>query len=189
MSKSLSRIRLLAVALVLAGAAVVRAQDLATAPTDPPPKAPPATPVPQQAKPAATDERTVLPDAIDVATLRRALAETPPSVVVLDVRPAWQFSEFHVPGAVNVTAADALAKVAALPTGARAVIVDRDGTTAFGVAALARPSDGTRTVLALDGGTRAWWRASNSSFTTSAPGPNPPAGTPKAAPPKRPAGC
>lgn len=189
MATNLDRSAFLVAAIAMTFAASVRAQDPPPAPKDAAP-APQPKPAPQpQPKPAAAAPALVLPETIDAATLRRALAETPPTIAVFDVRPAWQFAEFHVPGAVNVAAADAAAKIAALPAGTRAVVVDRDGTTAFAVAVLARPADGTRSVLVLTGGTREWWRDSNSGSATSAPASKAPADAPKPAQTKRPAGC
>lgn len=144
----------------------------------------------------------VLPEPMDASALARGLAERPDLYAVFDVRPAWQFAEFHVPAAVNVEPAALVERVRALPAGVRAVIVDRDGTMAFAVAALAQAADANRSVRALLGGTIAWWRgeSSGSSGTAAmpasavvpaaAPAAMPvPAATTKPAPKKRSAGC
>jgi len=146
----------------------------------------------------------VLPEPMDASALARGLADQPKLYAVFDVRPAWQYAEFHVPAAENVEPAALAQRVRTLPAGVRAVIVDRDGTTAFAVAALVQAADANRSVRALLGGTVAWWRAQSSgssdnlampapsSAPASAPAvmPTPaPAQTTKPAPKKRSAGC
>ncbi len=146
---------------------------------------PPATVPATAAKPA----EAALAATLTVAALRADVAAKSDAWTILDVRPAWQFAEFHVPGAVSVKPSDAAAKVASLPAGSKVVIVDRDGTTAFAVAALARPADGSRSVVVLSGGTLAWWRETNDgSSGAAAPKPRTPE-APAPSAPKRPAGC
>jgi len=146
----------------------------------------------------------VLPEPMDASALARGLADQPQLYAVFDVRPAWQYAEFHVPAAVNVEPAALVERVRALPAGVRAVIVDRDGTTAFAVAALVQAADANRSVRALLGGTVAWWRGESSgsggnvampapaAVPAAAPAAMPaptPAKTSKPAPKKRSAGC
>ncbi len=146
----------------------------------------------------------VLPEPMDANALARGLADQPDLYAVFDVRPAWQFAEFHVPAAQNVESAALVERVHALPVGVRAVIVDRDGTTAFAVAALVQAADASRSVRALLGGTAVWWRDMSSGsggnvvMPTSAIAPAvapaampaaAPKETTKPAPKKRSAGC
>jgi rhodanese-related sulfurtransferase/glyoxylase-like metal-dependent hydrolase (beta-lactamase superfamily II) len=152
---------------------------------------------------ASANSPLVLPEPMDAAALARGLADQPQLHAVFDVRPAWQFAEYHVPAAVNVEPAAVLELVSTLPPGVRAVIVDRDGTEAFSIAALAQARDAGRSVRALLGGTLGWWRASlggndagampsapsTAPVATSPMPPIPAPQTPKLAPKKRSAGC
>ncbi|MBL8862070.1 MAG: MBL fold metallo-hydrolase [Planctomycetes bacterium] len=133
-----------------AGPAADRVAVPASAPRTPAPAGPSAA--------AASTGALLLPEPMDVAALARALTDQSALHAVFDVRPAWQFAEFHLPGAVNVEHAALAAKVAALPAGVRAVVVDRDGTLAFALAALVQQAEPGRSVRVLLGGTTAWWR-------------------------------
>ena len=74
-----------------------------------------------------------LPEPIDAAMLAKMLLEQPGRYVVIDLRPAWQFAEWTIPGAVNVAPEVLAAHVAQLPQTQRVVLVDRDGSHAFAV--------------------------------------------------------
>jgi rhodanese-related sulfurtransferase len=106
----------------------------------------------------------VLPEPIDPAMLAKVLLEQPGSYAVIDLRPAWQFAEWHVPGAVNVTLADLGARRQAR-AGARVVLVDRDGSNAFAAAGALmanrqpRAARAARWHAALLPRDRARWRA------------------------------
>ena len=119
---------------------------------------------------AASQGPIVLPEPIDPLTLQRVLADQPAAYTVIDVRPAWQFAEWHVPGAANVALDAIAAHVAALPATTRIVLVDRDGTNAFAVAGALGAAMPQRSLRVLLGGTQAYHRATV--FGT------PPAGTP-----------
>jgi len=75
-----------------------------------------------------------VPEPIEPAQLAALLLDQPQNYAIVDVRPAWQYSEYHVPGAVHVDQAAVLAHVKSLPKNARVVFVDRDGTSAWAVA-------------------------------------------------------
>ena len=118
---------------------------------------------------------------------------------MLDLRPAWQFAEWHLPGASNVALADLRARIGKLPADARIVLVDRDGTTAFAAAGAVMALQPDRVVRVLLGGVSRYYRevllgstaapAPAATAPTSAPAvPNAaPATTPAAK--KRSAGC
>jgi glyoxylase-like metal-dependent hydrolase (beta-lactamase superfamily II)/rhodanese-related sulfurtransferase len=143
-----------------------------------------------------------LPEPIDATMLAKVLLEQPGRYAVLDLRPAWQFAEWSIPGAGNVHVDDVAARIQALPADARIVLVDRDGSLAFAVAgALMQGHDG-RILRVLHGGLRSYHRevvlgaggsmpAAAAPATTPAPAPAPVApATPTPAPTKkRSAGC
>ncbi len=100
-----------------------------------------------------------LPEPIDSALLARVLATQPDAYAVIDVRPAAQFAEWSIPSSANVALAQLAAHVRALPTTARVVLVDRDGTTAFAAAGALLAQDPNRPIRALLGGLQAFYAA------------------------------
>lgn len=101
-----------------------------------------------------------VPEPIEPAQLAALLFDQPQNYAVLDVRSAWQYEEYHVPGATLVALADLQAHVQALPQSARVVLVDRDGTVAWAVAgglSALLGSEG-RSLRVLAGGTARFWR-------------------------------
>jgi rhodanese-related sulfurtransferase/glyoxylase-like metal-dependent hydrolase (beta-lactamase superfamily II) len=145
------------------------------------------------AAPAQQKIAVVLPEPVDAAFVRRVLADQPQGYAVVDVRPAWQFAEWHVPASTNV-APDALAAhLAALPADLRVVLVDRDGTLAFAVAGAVGGNVPQRPLRVLVGGVQAYYAAA--AFGTPVPAmpdARPAAASPaQATPPvrKRSAGC
>lgn len=101
-----------------------------------------------------------LPEAIEPSALARALMDQPRLYAVLDVRPRWQFDEYHIPGAVSVATEDVAVILRQQAPAMRAVVVDRDGTVAFAIAGVAirELDEGAHAVHALVGGTSAYWR-------------------------------
>lgn len=149
----------------------------------------PATPAPAATAPAANP--IALPEPVDPALLAKVLMDQPGSYAVLDLRPAWQFAEWHIAGAANVTLADVAARVAALPAATRVVLVDRDGTTAFAVAGALMAQRPDRVLRVLEGGVQRWFREielGQHSRTGPAGGPAPATPNP-AAPRRRGTGC
>ncbi|MFO1077077.1 MAG: rhodanese-like domain-containing protein [Planctomycetota bacterium] len=138
-----------------------------------------------------------LPEPIDASMLAKVLLEQPQAYAVLDIRPAWQFDEWHVPGATNVALAALEQHVADVPATRRIVLVDRDGSLAF-AAAGALMARTQRDLRALLGGTQRYY-AQNVLGGGDAPAamPAPAAEVPAAAPnaptttpkKKRSAGC
>ncbi|MBL8858317.1 MAG: MBL fold metallo-hydrolase [Planctomycetes bacterium] len=143
-----------------------------------------------------------LPEPIEPLQLAALLLDQPRGFAIYDVRPAWQYDEYHLPGALNVAPGEVLAHVKSLPRTTRIVIVDRDGTIAWAVAGAVLGELGAdfRSVRVVAGGTARFWReveiagqavpaalgAQSVPTTTPAPPPTAPA---KPAPKKRSAGC
>lgn len=152
--------------------------------------------------PSAAGGALAIPEPVEPSQLATLLLDQPGSYALLDVRPAWQFREYHVPGAANVEAAALVEHVRNLPASARVVLVDRDGTTAWALAGGLSAALGAdaRSLRVLAGGTARFWREIEVAGTApSAPAtaarPVPAAAPSPAAPPakapakKRSAGC
>lgn len=150
----------------------------------------------------AVGGRLSLPEPIDAALLSKVLLEQPGSYAVLDLRPQWQFAEWHIDGATNVAPDAVLGHIATLPDDVRVVLVDRDGSLAFAVAGAVMAQQQKRVLRALLGGLQRYHRevvllgdaAPASASPTAAPVATPPAATPPTTTPpaaakKRSAGC
>ncbi len=157
-----------------------------------------------KAAPAAVQAATAglaLPEPVDPNLLAKVLLEQPASYAVIDVRPAWMFAEWHLPGATNVAIQDLAAHVSKLAPELRVVLVDRDGSLAFAVAGALMTRQPERVLRALLGGAQRYHReivlGGSQGSSSSPPMPNapkPPATIPTptplpAAPKKRSAGC
>lgn len=99
-----------------------------------------------------------MPEPIDPALLAKVLLEQPANYVVLDMRPAWQFAEWTVPGASNVAVDDLAGRIGGLPADARIVLVDRDGSLAFAAAGALMAQQPGRVLRALVGGVQRYYR-------------------------------
>jgi glyoxylase-like metal-dependent hydrolase (beta-lactamase superfamily II)/rhodanese-related sulfurtransferase len=143
-----------------------------------------------------------LPEPIEPAQLAALLRDQPLNYAVVDVRPAWQFSEYHVPSALNIGPDKLLAHVKSLPRNARVVLVDRDGTIAWalGGAVSAALGPESRLLRVVAGGTARFWRevevsgqappVTQGAQATSAAAPSSPSALPaKPETKKRSAGC
>ena len=138
-----------------------------------------------------------LPEPIDAPMLQKALLDQPAAYAVIDLRAAWQFAEWSIPGSANVATEAIAAHVDTLPKGRRVVLVDRDGTTAFAVAGALLAQQPERSLRVLVGGLQGYFRtaATGGPVEAAAPATAPaavPATTqtkPAAAPKKRSAGC
>ena len=75
-----------------------------------------------------------LPEPMDPEDLARALIDLPGGLDVVDIRPAWQFNEYHIPGAVNVQIQELMDNTAYLKNNRPLVIVCRDGDISAAVA-------------------------------------------------------
>jgi len=148
----------------------------------------------------------LLPEAMTPAALAAGLLDQPAAYALLDVRAAWQFEEYHVPGAVRVDPEAIVEHVRTLDPALRVVVVDRDGTAAFAVAGMLGAALPGRSIRVLAEGTTGFWRDVESSRgavpPTKAQAPSVPGAAPSSAPSpapsavptpapkkKRPAGC
>jgi hydroxyacylglutathione hydrolase len=113
---------------------------------------------PTAAAAPATNAAIALPEPIDAAMLQKALLDQPAAYAVIDLRAAWQFAEWSIPGAQNVAPDAVAAHVDALPPNVRIVLVDRDGTTAFAVAGALLAQKPSRSLRALVGGLQGYFR-------------------------------
>lgn len=176
-------------AWIAAGQKVYGSAEICAGPICPAPDASPAG--------RASDSRFELPEAIEPAVLATALMDQPQNYALFDVRPAWQHREYHVPGAQNIAPEALAAQLRDLPAGRRVVIVDRDGTQGFAVAAAValELGESARPLRVLSGGTARFWReievrSSAQPLPQLAPTPAAPSKpTPAASPKKRSAGC
>jgi rhodanese-related sulfurtransferase/glyoxylase-like metal-dependent hydrolase (beta-lactamase superfamily II) len=109
---------------------------------------------------AVTSVTFELPEPIEPAQLAALLRDQPSSYAVLDLRPAWQYREYHVPGATNIDPVTLLAHVKSLPKSARIVLVDRGGTIAWAIGGAVSGALGSesRLLRVLSGGTARFWR-------------------------------
>lgn len=107
----------------------------------------------------ATGGPSMLPEVIEPTSLATALMDAPQLYALIDTRPAWQYAEYHLPGASNVTPDGVIAHLRGLPQGSRVVLVDRDGSVAFSVAGAALHAMGPTapSMRVLSGGMTAYW--------------------------------
>ncbi len=110
--------------------------------------------------PGADAQPFRLADRISPAALKRTLMDLPGSVEVVDVRPAAQFADYHLPGSRNAELADVMNDPASLNGTEPLVIVDRDGSLAM-MAAGVLAQKTNRRVIALHGGLQAYWSQSD----------------------------
>ena len=74
-----------------------------------------------------------LPERMSARDLARRITDLPGSIEVVDIRPAWQFAEYHIPGAVNAPVHDVMNNPAYLVGQRPLVIVCRDGSLSAAV--------------------------------------------------------
>ena len=74
-----------------------------------------------------------LPEHMSPEDLAKRLMDLPGTLDVVDIRPAWQFAEYHIPGSVNVALQDLLSNPAYLSDKRPMVIVCRDGSISAAV--------------------------------------------------------
>ena len=150
---------------------------------------------------ASQPKRAVkLPDRIDASALKRLAMDLPGTFDLVDIRPAEQFADYHLPGARNVELADLIADPAFLTGAGPLVIVDRDGSLAMAAGGILSQKT-ERQVKVLFGGLDAYWREAELGepvkavpLSPSAPAAQPAATVPSApqtpqAPKKKSAGC
>jgi hydroxyacylglutathione hydrolase len=119
------------------------------------------------AAPAARAVR--LPDRIAAAELKRLLMDLPGTFELVDVRPAAQFADFHLPGSMNADIGDVIANPAYLNGATPLVIVDRDGSLAMAVGGILSQKT-QRSIKVLFGGLEAYWSESGMAAPPAAAG-------------------
>jgi len=142
-----------------------------------------------------------LADRMSADELRRLAKDLPGTFDLVDIRPADQFKDYHIPGSRNADIAEVLNNPAYLTGAGPLVLVDRDGSLAMQIAGILSQKT-QRTIKALHGGLEAYWKDSGWKESGKAVvAPAPPAlpaapakpEAPKAEPPKAPkkksAGC
>ncbi|MEW6250345.1 MAG: rhodanese-like domain-containing protein [Planctomycetota bacterium] len=99
-----------------------------------------------------------LPERIAATTLKALVKDLPGTYELIDIRPAEQFADYHVPGARNVPIAEALASAALISGQTPLILVDRDGSLAMAVAGILAQKS-ARPIKVLQGGAEAYWEA------------------------------
>jgi rhodanese-related sulfurtransferase len=107
--------------------------------------------------PGSTPKRVVrLAERVSAADLKRMVMDLPDSFQLVDIRPAAQFADYHLPGSMNVAIGELIDNPAFLVGAGPLIVVDRDGSLAMMVAGiLSQKTD--RPVKVLYGGLRAYW--------------------------------
>ncbi|HUV12477.1 MAG TPA: rhodanese-like domain-containing protein, partial [Acidobacteriota bacterium] len=75
-----------------------------------------------------------LPEQMGPQDLARRMMDLPGTVDVLDIRPAWQFAEYSIPGSVNIPVQQVMSSSAYLNDRRPLIIVCRDGSISSSVA-------------------------------------------------------
>lgn len=91
--------------------------------------------------------------------LMRLLMDLPGTFDLVDIRPPAHFSDYAIPGAVNVDVADLLGDASWLTGAGPLIIVDRDGSLAMMAAGIISQKT-ARSIKALHGGVEAYWAES-----------------------------
>ena len=99
-----------------------------------------------------------LPKAASPGEVAQLMAKPPTGLEIVDIRPAAEFSDYALPGSLNLDPAAVLADESLLAGTGPLLLVDKDGTRAFAVAG-ALAQKGSRQVVVLKGGLVAWWTA------------------------------
>jgi rhodanese-related sulfurtransferase/glyoxylase-like metal-dependent hydrolase (beta-lactamase superfamily II) len=109
---------------------------------------------------SAINTSIFLPEPVEPKALATALGTQPEVYAVFDIRPQWQYEEYHVPGARHTGLNELPSLVEKLPDAARIVIVDRDGQAAHAVAGALLIHLGPRgkSVRVLAGGTARYYQ-------------------------------
>lgn len=92
-----------------------------------------------------------LPEPMGAGDLARRMMDLPGSMDVVDIRPDWQYAEYHIPGAVNARVEQVLHDPAVLADKRPLVVVCRDGSVSASVAGIL-VDKGTRPIRFLRGG-------------------------------------
>lgn len=136
--------------------------------------------------PAVPGREVNLPDRISPSELMRMIMDVPGSFAIVDIRPSAAFSDYSVPGSINIHVADLISDSTHLVGTGPLVIVDRDGSLAMAAGGILSQKT-KRRIMVLYGGLEAYWRESgfgSRTPTSASPERNPvtPTVQPKAAP-------
>lgn len=97
-----------------------------------------------------------LPDPIAPEELAKRQMDLPGTYEVVDIRPAWQFAEFNIPGSVNTPVQQVLSSPTLLADKRPLVLVCRDGSISATVAGVLLPKV-QRPVRFLTGGAKRYY--------------------------------
>ncbi len=97
-----------------------------------------------------------IPEPIGPRDLARRMMDLPGSMQVVDIRPAWQFEEYHIDGAANTTPSDVLNNAAYLVGKTPLVIVCRDGSLSAAIGGTLSPKT-ERSIRYVAGGMVRYW--------------------------------
>jgi len=97
-----------------------------------------------------------LPERLAAESLAQQLMDLPGSFELVDVRPTWQFDEYHVPGTVNATPAEVLGNPKYLVGKQPLVPLCRDGALSAAIGGALSPKT-ERAIRYLDGGVQTYW--------------------------------
>lgn len=100
---------------------------------------------------ATTGVYVKLPESMSPEDLAKRLMDLPGSLDVFDVRPGWQFKEYHIPGSVNVAVQELMGNPAYLNEKRPMVIVCRDGSISAAIGGVL-VQNATRPIRFLSGG-------------------------------------
>ena len=124
-----------------------------------------------QAPASASPKRAInLPDRVSPSELKHLLMDVPGSFDLVDIRPAEQFADYSLPGAVNADIIDIMNNPAYLTGAGPLILIDRDGSLAMIIAGMLFQKT-QRQIKAVRGGLEAYWRESAVKDLTDARGP------------------
>ena len=109
------------------------------------------------AGPAPAKREIRLADRMSADELRRLAKDLPGTFDLVDIRPADQFKDYHIPGSRNADIAEVLNNAAYLTGAGPLILVDRDGSLAMQIAGILSQKT-QRTIKALHGGVEAYWK-------------------------------
>ncbi|MBU1043023.1 MAG: MBL fold metallo-hydrolase [Candidatus Omnitrophica bacterium] len=116
----------------------------------------------QSAKTAAVSipKREIkLPGRISCVELKSLIMDLPGTFDLVDIRPAEQFADYHLPGSVNADIVDLMNSPAYLVGTGPLIIIDRDGSLSMIIAGMLFQKT-QRPIKALRGGLEAYWAES-----------------------------
>ncbi|HWR72842.1 MAG TPA: rhodanese-like domain-containing protein, partial [Nitrospirota bacterium] len=100
-----------------------------------------------------------LADRMSADELRRLAKDLPGTFDLVDIRPADQFKDYHLPGSRSADIAEVLNNPAYLTGAGPLILVDRDGSLAMQIAGILSQKT-QRAIKALHGGLEAYWKDS-----------------------------